>query len=125
MTGAEERAVLAADLEQARLVQAGDLEGMAALLHPDYRAHLTTGRILAYDEMLALVRSGSLARERFDRTQEAVVVCGSTTVVMGLDRLEAPPIFAEGEERSRHYTNIYVYDGARWRLLARHFHLRA
>lgn len=119
----DEHALRQVDMEQARLVQAGDAEGMAALLHPAYRAHLTNGRILDHDEMLALVRSGALAKERFERTPKAVTVSGGTGIVMGLDRLEAPPIFAEGGERTRHYTNIYVHDGARWRLLARHFHL--
>jgi hypothetical protein len=124
VTGAADEAALRqVDLEQARLVQAGDADGIAALLHPTYRAHLTNGRILDHAEMLALVRDGSLARERFERTPKAVILSGSTGVVMGLDRLEAPPIFAEGGERTRHYTNIYVHDGARWRLLARHFHL--
>jgi len=120
---AGEDALRQADLGQARLVQAGDADGMAALLHPDYRAHLTNGRILDHAEMLTLVRDGSLAKERFERIVKTVTVSGGTGVVMGLDRLEAPPIFAEGGERTRHYTNIYVHDGARWRLLARHFHL--
>lgn len=112
------------DLEQARLAMAGDAEGMAELLDPAYRAHLTNGRILDHDGMMELVRSGALARERFERTQEAAIVSGRTGIVMGVDRLEAPPIFAEGDARTRHYTNIYVHNGARWRLLARHFHLR-
>jgi len=120
---ADEDGLRQVDLEQARLAQAGDAEGMAALLHPAYRAHLTNGRILDHAEMLALVRNGSLAQERFERTPKAVIVSGGTGVVMGVDRLDAPPIFAEGGERTRHYTNIYVHDGARWRLLARHFHL--
>jgi len=120
---ADEEALRRVDLEQARLAMDGDAKGMAALLDPAYRAHLTNGRILGYDEMLDLVRSGALAKERFVRTPEAVLVSGSTGIVMGHDRLEAPPIFAESGELNRHYTNIYVHDGARWRLLARHFHL--
>ena len=120
---ANEETLRRADLEQARLAMSGDAEGMAALLDPNYRAHLTNGRILEHDEMLDLVRSGALAKERFERTAKAVIVSGRTGIVMGHDRLEAPPIFAESGERNRHYTNIYVHDGARWRLLARHFHL--
>ena len=120
---ADEETLRLADLEQARLAMAGDAEGMAALLDPAYRVHLSNGRILGHDEMLDLVRGGALARERFERSPEAVIVSGRTGIVMGHDRLEAPPIFAERGERNRRYTNIYVHDGARWRLLARHFHL--
>ena len=119
-----EQDLLAADVEQARLVRSGKIEELIALLHPDYRAYLTNGRILSYGEMLDLVRSGSLAREHFEREQKAAIVSGTTGVVMGIDRLEAPPIFADGNERTRHYTNIYAHDGSQWRLLARHFHLR-
>ncbi len=124
MSGFTEQDLLAVDLEQARLVRSGEIDGMIALLHPDYRAYLTNGRILSYGEMLDLVRSGSLAREHFEREQQAAIVSGTTGVVMGIDRLEVAPIFADGKERTRHYTNIYAHDGARWRLLARHFHLR-
>lgn len=120
---ADEEELRRVDLEQARLAMAGDAEGMVALLDPTYRAHLTNGRILDYDAMLDLVRSGALAKERFERKHEAVIVSGRTGIVMGHDRLEAPPIFAVSGEVNRHYTNIYVHDGARWRLLARHFHL--
>jgi hypothetical protein len=120
---ADEETLRRVDLEQARLVQSGDVGGMAALLHPAYRAQLSNGRILSHEAMLELVRSGALAKERFERTQNSVFVSGGTGIVMGHDRLEGPPIFAEHGERNRHYTNIYVHDGGRWRLLARHFHL--
>jgi hypothetical protein len=125
MTDMDENELLEMDREQARLVRSGEIEAMEALLHPDYRAYLANGRILGFDEMIDLVRSGALAKEHFDRTQQAAMVSGTTGIVMGVDLLEEPPIFAEGNERTRHYTNVYTHDGARWRLLARHFHLRA
>ena len=124
MASQAERDLLEVDLEQARLVRSCEIDGMMALLHPEYRAMLTNGRILGHGEMLELVRSGALAKEHFERTQLSAIVSGNTGVVMGIDRLEAPPIFADGDARTRHYTNIYAHDGARWRLLARHFHLR-
>ena len=76
-----EQDLLAADVEQARLVRSGKIEDLIALLHPDYRAYLTNGRILFHGEMLDLVRSGSLAREHFEREQKAAIVSGTTGVV--------------------------------------------
>lgn len=111
------------DLEQAAVALSGDAAAMAALLHPSYVVHLTNGRLWDRAQTLTFLRSGSLAKERFRRTQESVVVTGDTGVVMGLDRLESPPPLATRGERNRRYTNVYVRHGGRWKLLARHFHL--
>lgn len=110
------------DMEQARLVQAGGADDIAALHHPAYTVHAANGRLYGLDPMLTAVRNGSFARERFHRTQQAVVVSGRTGVVMGLETLETPPPLAERGERNRRYTNVYILENGRWRLLARHFH---
>ena len=109
-------------MEQARLVQAGDAEGLTALLHPAYAVHAANGRLYGLDQTLTLVRNGLLAREKFQRTQQAVTISGSTGIVIGLDTLETPPPLAERGERNRRYTNVYILENGRWRLLARHFH---
>jgi ketosteroid isomerase-like protein len=111
------------DFEQAQIVQSGDPDAMAALLHPAYTAHLANGQMSGRDQTLELVRRGLLAREKFQRTQEKVLLAGGVGIVMGIDRLEAPPPLATRGERNRRYTNIYVKEASRWRLLARHFHL--
>lgn len=120
---AGEQALRQTDMEQARLVQAGDAAALTALFHPSYAAHAPNGRVYTLDQTLALVRNGSLARERFVRTQEAVTISGSTGIVIGVDRLEQPPPLARNGERTRRYTNVYLFQKGRWRLLARHFHL--
>lgn len=111
------------DMEQARVAQSGNVDAMSALLHPEYTAHLANGKLSNRTQTLTFVASGLLAKERFERTQESVKVSGGTAVVMGLDRLEAPPPLAQRGERSRRYTNIYVMHEGRWKLFARHFHL--
>ncbi len=120
---ADEQALRQADIEQARLVQSGNAPGLMALLHPSYAAHAPNGRVYSLGQTLALVRNGSLARERFVRTQETVTVSSTTGVVIGVDRLEKAPPLARNGERTRRYTNVYVLQEGRWRLLARHFHL--
>ena len=118
-----EQALRDVDMEQARLVLKSDVAGLTGLFHPSYVAHAPNGRVYSLDQVLALVRDGSLARERFQRTQEIVTISGTTGVVVGVDRLEEPPPLARNGERTRRYTNIYVMHEGRWRLLARHFHL--
>jgi ketosteroid isomerase-like protein len=110
------------DLDQSRFVQAANGQAVAALLHPSYTAHLPNGRTADRTQTLALIDSGALARERHQRSQERVIIAGDTGVVIGLDRLEAPPPLAQHGERTRRYTNIYIRQHGHWRLLARHFH---
>ena len=119
----DEQALRQTDMEQARLVQDGDAAGLMDLFHPSYTVHAANGRVYGLEQTLILVRNGSLARERFLRTQESVTISGSTGVVVGVDRLEAAPPLARNGERTRRYTNVYVVYEGRWRLLARHFHL--
>ena len=90
-------------------------------IHPSYTAHLPNGRLADRAQTLALVDSGTLARERHQRIQERVLIAGDTGVVIGIDRLEEPPPLAQHGERTRRYTNVYVRENGRWRLLARHF----
>jgi hypothetical protein len=110
------------DLDQSRLVLAANGHAVAALLHPAYTAHLPNGRLVDRAQTLALIESGALAKERHQRQQERVIISGDTGVVIGIDRLEAPPPLAQHGERTRRYTNLYVRQGGHWRLLARHFH---
>jgi len=109
------------DLDQSRYVQAANGHAVAALIHPSYTAHLPNGRLADRAQTLALVDSGTLARERHQRIQERVLIAGDTGVVIGIDRLEEPPPLAQHGERTRRYTNVYVRENGRWRLLARHF----
>ncbi|HEU4704763.1 MAG TPA: nuclear transport factor 2 family protein, partial [Sphingomicrobium sp.] len=110
------------DLRHSALVQAGNAEALAELLHPEYTVHLPNGRLVTFEQTMGLVRSGSLARERHQRAHERIVIRGDTAIVMGVDRLEQPPPLALRGERTRRYTNIYVREDGRWRLIARHFH---
>lgn len=111
------------DLEQARIVQSGEMEALRTLLHPQYAAHLTNGQLAGYDQMLSMIVSGQLAKEKFRRSHKKVMLIGDAGVVMGVDILEKSPPLARNGEKTRHYTNIYVRQSGRWRLFARHFHL--
>ena len=118
--GRSAAALAAADRDQARIAQSGDAEAMSALLHRDYTVHLPNGRLFSRSETIAM--AGRLAAERFERIQERVIVDGGVGIVMGVDRLESPPPLATRGERTRRFTNLYIRENGRWRLVARHFH---
>lgn len=121
-TAAAEEELRRVDERQSEIAQSGNAAAMAALLHPAYAVHLPNGQVIDYQRTMALVRTGLLSRERHSRSHERVLVNGSIGVVMGVDRLEAPPPLATRGELTRRYTNVYVRDRGRWRHLARHFH---
>ena len=118
--GRSAAALAAADREQARIAQSGDAEAMSALLHRDYTVHLPNGQLFSRSQTIAM--AGRLAAERFERSQERVIVEDGVGIVMGLDRLDSPPPLATRGERTRRFTNLYVRENGRWRLIARHFH---
>lgn len=122
-TSSEEAELRRIDLDQSRFTQAADEQAMSALLHPAYTAHLPNGKLVDRSQTLALIKSGASAKERYQRTHERVIIAGTTGVVVGVDRLEAPPSLAQHGERTRRYTNVYTRQNGRWQLLARHFNL--
>ncbi|HET9459562.1 MAG TPA: nuclear transport factor 2 family protein [Sphingomicrobium sp.] len=111
------------DMGHSRIAQSGDVAAMIELLHPSYLVHLPNGQLFTLEQSLAFARSGALSKETHRRTQERVLIHGATGVVIGVDHLDVPPPLARHGERTRRYTNIYVRQDGRWRLLARHFHL--
>ncbi len=117
--------VLAVDEQQRAMVAGSDVAGLDRLAHPNLRINAPGGRVLTREQFLANMRSGEIAAEQFERTAEEVRISGDTAVVMGRETFTP----AGGSELARtfgakplqrRYTNVYVWDGGRWRWLARH-----
>jgi hypothetical protein len=111
-----------ADRRQSEIVQSGDIADLEQLLHPSYLLHAPNGRTLDRAQTLDFARSGALAKERHRRVQETARIEGTTGIVIGVDHLDAPPPLATRGERRRRYTNVYLFEGGRWKHLLRHFH---
>jgi hypothetical protein len=115
----------AVDELQRRLIEARDAAGMADLAHPDLRINAPTGQVLRREQLIAMMASGEVAAEAFQRVPEEVRISGNIGVVMGHELFTATAdsssgrMFGTGPLRRR-YTNIYVWEGGRWRFLARH-----
>jgi ketosteroid isomerase-like protein len=121
----DEASLRAVDERQRILVAARDADGMAALADPDLRINAPTNTIIPGAQLVAMMRSGAVAAEAFERMPESVVRSGDIGIVMGRERLTATPDSASGQmfgarQLERRYTNVYRWRDGRWRFLARH-----
>jgi hypothetical protein len=122
---ADETAVLAADARQRAAVADVDLEAIAAISHPNLRVNAPNNRILTRDDLVAMVKSGAIRNEVFERTPEMVLITGDVGVVMGREVVypgaasEQAAMYGR-KVLNRRYTNVYLREGGAWRHLARH-----
>lgn len=113
------------DLQQKDMVAKADVDGLAALSAPGLTINAPTGRVLTREQFLAMMRSGHIGAENFERTVESVTVSGNVGVVMG-GEVFTPTAQSElgrtygAVPLKRRYTNIYVREGGAWRWFARH-----
>ncbi|WP_341209580.1 nuclear transport factor 2 family protein [uncultured Sphingomonas sp.] len=98
------------------MVAKADADGLAALSSPALTINAPTGRILTRDQFIAMMRSGQIGAEDFERTVESVTVSGDTGVIMG-NEVFTPTAQSElgrtygAVPLRRRYTNIYVREG--------------
>jgi hypothetical protein len=121
----DEAALLAADARQRDAVAAADGKAIAAGAHPNLRVNAPSNRILSRDDLIAMVGSGEIRNEIFERVPEALVITGDVGVVMGHERVYPGAASEQARmygQRSldRRYTNVYVKRDGAWLHLARH-----
>lgn len=120
-----EAKLAAVDARQKEMVAKADVDGLAALSAPTLTINAPTNRILSHDQFLAMMRSGQIGAEAFERTVENVSIHGDVGVVMG-NEVFTPTAESElgrtygARPLKRRYTNIYVLEQGVWKWLARH-----
>ena len=121
----DEAAVLAADARQRAAVADVDVAAIAAIAHPNLRVNAPSNRILTREDLIAMVGSGEIRNEVFERVPETVIVTGDIAVVMGRElvfpgaRSEQARLYGS-RTLHRRYTNVYLREAGVWRHLARH-----
>jgi hypothetical protein len=115
----------ALDARQKEMVARADIAGLAALALPDLTINAPTNRILTRDQFIAMMQSGQIGAEAFERTIESATVTGNVGVVMGSEVFTPTAASELGRKYGsrplkRRYTNIYVMEAGQWRWLARH-----
>lgn len=122
---ADERAVLAADVQQRLAVASMNIEAIGKISDPHLRVNAPNNRILTREDLMGMVASGQIRNEIFERTPEDVVITGDVGVVMGHEGVF--PGAASEQARmygrktlNRRYTNVYIRSAKGWMHLARH-----
>ena len=121
----DEKWLLATDSRQREAVRDGKLETIAEIGHPNLRINAPNNRILTRDDLIAMVKSGEIRNEVFERTAETLVITGNVGVVMGREVVfpgaESEQARMYGRKTlNRRFTNVYLREGGAWRHIARH-----
>jgi hypothetical protein len=119
-----EASLRAADQEQRRLVFEGKTEELARLCHPNLLINGPNGRVVTKDMLLESVRTGAIAKEKFERIPEAVHITGNIGVLLGHEMVVAAPGSRDFETFGktpfqRRYTNMFLFQDGKWWFLAR------
>jgi hypothetical protein len=119
-----EASLRAADQEQRRVVFEGKTDELARLCHPNLLINGPNGRVLTREMLLESVRTGTIAKEKFERIPEAVHITGNIGVLLGHEVVVAAPGSRDFETFGnrpfqRRYTNIFLFQDGKWWFLAR------
>jgi ketosteroid isomerase-like protein len=105
------------DLAHAAAVLRGDLAALDKLWTTDFKVNNPFNEIDRADR----IRTGAVTYSSFVREPEAILVHGSTVIVMGRETVvpkgNSPNA---GNTINRRYTNIWMKRSGKWRLIARH-----
>ena len=120
----DEASLRAADAEQRRLVFESDVAGLSKLVHPEMLINGPSGRIVNRDQFFEFVRTGAIAKERFERVPERFAIVSNVGTVMGYEIVVAAvgsPDYAVFADKpfTRRYTNVFIFLDGRWRFLIR------
>jgi hypothetical protein len=77
--------------------------------------------VASKEEVLELVRNGTITLASFSQQIEQMRRFGDIAVVLGADTVEyAAPAPNAGQTDHRRFTDIWRLEGGRWRFIARH-----
>ena len=120
----DETGLRLADAEQMRIIVESDVEAQQDFMHPNYLINAPANRVLRKSDVVAMLGQGRMASERFARHIEGVAITGNVGIVAGHEEVEP----AAGSQLAdlhgtrplhRRFINVYLFEGGRWRFLAR------
>ena len=114
----------AADAEQMRIIVEGDAKAQQAFMHPNYIINAPANVVRRKRELVADLARGAMGSESFQRVIEGTAITGDVGIVMGREVVK--PTSASnlgklhpGQTLQRRFTNVFLWDGRKWRFLAR------
>ncbi|MES2895490.1 MAG: nuclear transport factor 2 family protein [Pseudomonadota bacterium] len=122
--GPDEASLRAADAEQMRIIVDEDANAQQAFMHDNYIINGPSNQVLRKPRLMQMLSQGAMASDTFQRTIEAVQITDNVGIVMGretvapsrgsqLAKLHGPSVL------QRRFTNVFYFNGGKWRFLAR------
>lgn len=119
-----EASLRAADAEQMRIIVQGDANAQQEFMHPNYILNGPSNRVMRKPALVAMLAQGAMGSDRFERIVEGVAITGNVGIVMGSEVVRPTATSELGAQHgtvplNRRYTNVFLFEGGRWRFLAR------
>lgn len=114
--------IIKLDHAHARAIFAGDALALDSLMNDDVTVNHPTNRIVKEkQELLDLIRQGTIRYTSFERTPEKFLFYKDMVVVMGSEIvIPAPGAPNAGKKLNRRYTNVWMKQDGKWQLFVRH-----
>lgn len=97
-----------------------DTAALYKLMSPDFVVHAPTNRILTFNQLKHLIRTGEVDMELFERITEKVTFIENIAIAMGNETLNPTGKMPNaGKTVKRRYTNIWMKNNNVWQLVAR------
>ena len=115
-----EQEVRAAERRHVEAFLAEDVAALEGMLSEDFVVNSPRNSVIERDQLLEMVRGGSLSLSEFTQEIERVRRFGDVVVVMGRDRVTyAAPSPDAGQAHERRFTDVWRRDGGGWKFFAR------
>jgi hypothetical protein len=119
-----EATLRAADAEQMRIIVDGDADAQQEFMHPNYIINGPSNTILRKPVLVEMLAQGKMGSDRFERVIEDVAITGNVGIVMGREAVHPLPTSQLGSLHgdrvlNRRFTNVFLFEGGKWRFLAR------
>jgi hypothetical protein len=119
-----EASLRAADAEQMRIIVQGDAGAQQEFMHPNYILNGPSNRVMRKPALVAMLARGAMGSDRFERTVEGTAITGNVGIVMGSEVVRPTATSELGtqhgaEPLNRRHTNVFLFEGGKWRFLAR------
>jgi hypothetical protein len=119
-----EATLRAADAEQMRIIVQGDAKAQQEFMHSNYMINGPSNRVMHKEVLVRMLAQGQMASDRFERVIEGLAITGNVGVVMGREVVHPLPTSELGKRYgdkvlNRRFTNVFLFEGGKWRFLAR------
>jgi ketosteroid isomerase-like protein len=116
----DETAIRVLEKREADAFAKKDTLTLMELFSPNLVVNAPINRVMAYAEVMALIREGKIDVGKVEKTIEKISIVDNIAIVMGKDLITAQgQMDHAGKIVTRRYTDIWMKQGDSWKLTAR------